>query len=62
MRSCPRSRQTMLFSATITSDVASLAKLSLEAPLQVKVDPLFNVAQTLQQEFVRLRPAREHER
>jgi ATP-dependent RNA helicase DDX27 len=52
----------MLFSATISSAVLSLAKLSLDAPLQLKVDPTFNVAETLQQEFVRLRPQKEHER
>ena len=52
----------MLFSATISSSVAKLAKLSLDKPLQVKVDPIFNVAETLQHEFVRLRPSREHER
>ena len=62
VRACPRSRQTLLFSATISSSVASLAKLSLDAPVQVKVDPTFNVAETLQQEFVRLKPSKEHER
>ena len=62
VRACPRSRQTMLFSATITASVATLANLSLNAPLQVKVDPLFNVATKLRQEFVRLRPSKEHER
>ena len=62
VRACPTSRQTLLFSATITSSVASLAKLSLHKPMQVKVDPIFNVAETLQQEFVRLRPNNEHER
>jgi len=62
VNACPRSRQTMLFSATISSDVAQLAKLSLEKPLQIKVDPSNVTATTLQQEFVRLRPSREHER
>jgi hypothetical protein len=62
VRACPSSRQTLLFSATITSNVAKLATLSLEKPLQVKVDPIFNVADSLQQEFVRLRPSKEHER
>ncbi|KAL1503172.1 hypothetical protein AB1Y20_011231 [Prymnesium parvum] len=59
---CPRSRQTLLFSATITEEVARLANISLNRPLQVKVDPTNNVAATLQQEFVRLRPQKEHER
>ena len=62
VRLCPSGRQTMLFSATISSSVAKLAKLSLDKPIQVKVDPIFNVADNLQQEFVRLRPAREFER
>ena len=62
VNACPPGRQTMLFSATISSSVAKLAKLSLSKPLQVKVDPLFNVADSLQQEFVRLRPSKEHER
>ena len=39
-----------------------MAQLALEKPLQVKVDPTMNVATNLQQEFVRLRPNREHER
>ena len=59
---CPPSRQTMLFSATITSNVAKLAALSLDKPLQIKVDALLNVADNLSQEFVRLRPSKEHER
>lgn len=60
--SCPRSRQTLLFSATISSEVASVANVALNRPLQVKIDTLNNVADTLQQEFVRLRPQKEHER
>jgi ATP-dependent RNA helicase DDX27 len=35
VRMCPTERQTMLFSATITEEVAQLANLSLKAPLQV---------------------------
>ena len=62
VRACPRSRQTLLFSATISSDVAKLAGLALDKPLQIKVDPTFSPAQTLQQEFVRLKPSKEHER
>ena len=62
VRACPRSRQTMLFSATISHDVAALAALSLDKPLQVKVDPTNQTAAGLQQEFVRLRPNKEHER
>ncbi len=55
-------RQTMLFSATISAEVAGLARLSLSHPLQVKADKAFSNAATLQQEFVRLKPGREHER
>jgi ATP-dependent RNA helicase DDX27 len=51
----PMKRQTMLFSATISSDVTKLAELSLENPARIATDPLFDVAQRLVQEFVRVR-------
>ncbi|KAF9509389.1 hypothetical protein BS47DRAFT_1365276 [Hydnum rufescens UP504] len=36
---CPRSRQTMLFSATMTDDVDSLVRLSMNRPVRLFVDP-----------------------
>ena len=47
VRACPRSRQTLLFSATISSNVATLAKLSLDAPLQVVARPITPQAESL---------------
>jgi superfamily II DNA/RNA helicase len=32
---CPRGRQTMFFSATISESVANLANMSLNSPVQV---------------------------
>jgi ATP-dependent RNA helicase DDX27 len=51
----PVTRQTMLFSATLTTDVNKLAELSLNNPIRVSTDPLFDVAQRLVQEFIRVR-------
>ena len=56
---CPRqkgSRQTMLFSATMTAGVEELIKLSLHRPIRVAVNTVGNVADHLIQEFVRIRP------
>uniref|UniRef100_A0A7S1TB49 ATP-dependent RNA helicase n=1 Tax=Compsopogon caeruleus TaxID=31354 RepID=A0A7S1TB49_9RHOD len=50
-------RQTLLFSATMTPQVEWLVKLSLEKPLKVAVNPLFDVASTLTQEFVKVKGA-----
>ncbi|WVQ73176.1 ATP-dependent RNA helicase DRS1 [Cryptococcus sp. DSM 104548] len=55
IRACPRSRQTMLFSATMTDSVDELVKLSLDKPIRVFVDPKRNTAKGLTQEFVRIR-------
>eukprot|EP00172_Hildenbrandia_rubra_P001677 Plantae.Rhodophyta-Hildenbrandia_rubra.ctg2247.p1 GENE.Plantae.Rhodophyta-Hildenbrandia_rubra.ctg2247~~Plantae.Rhodophyta-Hildenbrandia_rubra.ctg2247.p1 ORF type:complete len:659 (-),score=162.08 Plantae.Rhodophyta-Hildenbrandia_rubra.ctg2247:1322-3298(-) len=52
-------RQTLLFSATMNSNIKSLIKLSLKDPAVIKVDPMFNVAETLTQEFVKIRPSME---
>lgn len=50
-------RQTLLFSATMTDDLKGLIKLSLQNPINLAVDPVFDVATTLAQEFVKLKPA-----
>ncbi|MCJ1274590.1 nucleolar DEAD-box protein required for synthesis of 60S ribosomal subunit [Puttea exsequens] len=55
----PRSRQTMLFSATMTSRVDSLVRLGLNRPVRLLVDSQRQTVQSLTQEFLRLRPGRE---
>jgi ATP-dependent RNA helicase DDX27 len=50
-------RQTLLFSATMSPKLTGLIALSLKNPAQMAVDPLFDVATTLSQEFVKLKEA-----
>lgn len=52
-------RQTLLFSATMTTGLKGLIKLSLQNPINLAVDPVFDVAATLSQEFVKLKSAFE---
>lgn len=59
---CPMSRQTMLFSATMTDDVDALVRMSLNRPVKLFVDPKRSTARGLIQEFVRVRAERESER
>jgi ATP-dependent RNA helicase DDX27 len=58
----PKSRQTMLFSATMTSTVDKLIRVGLNKPARIMVDSQKKTAVTLTQEFVRLRPGREEKR
>ena len=58
----PKSRQTMLFSATMTSTVDKLIRIGLNKPARIMVDSQKKTAVTLAQEFVRLRPGREDKR
>ncbi|KAM5351213.1 hypothetical protein ACJ41O_003936 [Fusarium nematophilum] len=58
----PKSRQTMLFSATMTSTVDRLIRVGLSKPARVMVDSQKKTVGTLVQEFVRLRPGREEKR
>lgn len=58
----PKSRQTMLFSATMTSTVDRLIRVGLNKPARVMVDSQKKTVTTLTQEFVRLRPGREEKR
>ncbi|KAL2170840.1 hypothetical protein VTG60DRAFT_4409 [Thermothelomyces hinnuleus] len=58
----PKSRQTMLFSATMTSTVDKLIRVGLNKPARIMVDSQKQTAGTLTQEFVRLRPGREEKR
>ncbi|KAG6813275.1 hypothetical protein H0H92_012689 [Tricholoma furcatifolium] len=62
IKSCPLSRQTMLFSATMTDSVDELVKMSLNKPVRLFVDPKRSTARGLIQEFVRVRATKESER
>lgn len=58
----PKSRQTMLFSATMTDRVDQLIRVGLNRPARLMVDAKKQTVGTLVQEFVRLRPGREGKR
>ncbi|KAE8150886.1 P-loop containing nucleoside triphosphate hydrolase protein [Aspergillus avenaceus] len=58
----PKSRQTMLFSATMTDTVDKLIRVGLNRPVRLMVDSKKNTSMNLIQEFVRLRPGREDKR
>lgn len=62
IRACPTSRQTMLFSATMTDSVDELVKMSLDKPVRLFVDPKRTTARGLVQEFVRVKAGREADR
>ncbi|GAA6035936.1 hypothetical protein JCM8097_005174 [Rhodosporidiobolus ruineniae] len=51
----PRSRQTLLFSATVTESVSQLTRLSMNKPVRVKIDEMGAAAKGLEQEFLRVR-------
>ena len=62
LKYCPFNRQTMLFSATMTSGVDDLAKLSLKKPIRIKTQgDATTVAPKLIQEFVRVRKEEDRE-
>ncbi|KAL8773308.1 MAG: hypothetical protein Q9209_001702 [Squamulea sp. 1 TL-2023] len=58
----PKSRQTMLFSATMTSRIDSLIRVGLNRPIRLLINNTNQTVTTLTQEFVRLRPGREDKR
>lgn len=58
----PRSRQTMLFSATMTTKVDEMIRAGLQRPARLMVDAQNSTVSGLTQEFVRLRPGREAKR
>lgn len=62
VKQCARTRQTMLFSATMTDEVKDLAAVSLTKPVKVFVDNNKDVAFNLRQEFVRIRDGKESDR
>ena len=55
VKMCPRQRQTMLFSATLSPSVSDLVLLSLNQPVKVTIDPFDSVVERLTQEFVRIK-------
>ncbi|KAL8514744.1 hypothetical protein ACS0TY_013722 [Phlomoides rotata] len=56
---CPKRRQTMLFSATMTEKIDELVKLSLNKPLRLSADPSTKRPAALIEEVVRIRRMRE---
>ncbi|KAI0148386.1 P-loop containing nucleoside triphosphate hydrolase protein [Xylariaceae sp. FL1272] len=58
----PKSRQTMLFSATMTSSVDRLIRAGLNKPMRVMVNAQKKTVDKLEQKFIRLRPGREEKR
>lgn len=62
INSCSKNRQTMLFSATMTEQVKSLASVSLSKPIRVFVNNNQTVAFNLRQEFIRIREEKEGDR
>lgn len=54
IRQCSKNRQTLLFSATMTTAVEDLARVSLSNPVKIFVDSNQNVTFNLRQEFIRL--------
>ncbi|KAH1000730.1 hypothetical protein HUJ04_013024 [Dendroctonus ponderosae] len=62
VRQCARTRQTILFSATMTDEVENLAAVSLVDPVRLFVDSNKDVAFNLRQEFIRIRTGLEEDR
>ncbi|KAI7848572.1 P-loop containing nucleoside triphosphate hydrolase protein [Circinella umbellata] len=62
VEACPKSRQTMLFSATMTDNVDQLIRMSLNHPTRLFVDRSNQAASRLVQEFVRIRAHKEADR
>ncbi|XP_022900577.2 probable ATP-dependent RNA helicase DDX27 [Onthophagus taurus] len=62
IKQCSRTRQTLLFSATMSDEVEDLAAVSLTKPVRVFVDSNKDVAFNLRQEFIRIRKDKESDR
>jgi ATP-dependent RNA helicase DDX27 len=58
----PKSRQTMLFSATMTSNVDKLIRVGMNKPVRLMVDAKKQTVAGLVQEFIRLRLGKEDKR
>lgn len=59
LKTIPKGRQTMLFSATMTDSVDKLVRVGMNRPVRLSVDARKSTTAGLVQEFVRLRPGRE---
>ncbi|ORY24648.1 DEAD-domain-containing protein [Rhizoclosmatium globosum] len=59
IKSTPKSRQSMLFSATMTDKIEDLTKLSLNRPIRLFVNKATALTSRLTQEFVRVRAHKE---
>ncbi|XP_060597601.1 probable ATP-dependent RNA helicase DDX27 [Ruditapes philippinarum] len=62
IRLCARTRQTMLFSATMSEQVKDLAAVSLNKPVKVFINENTDTALGLRQEFIRIRGNKEGDR
>ncbi|CAG0881066.1 unnamed protein product [Darwinula stevensoni] len=62
IKQCSYTRQTMLFSATMTENVEDLASVSLKNPVKLFVNSNATVAQNLHQEFIKIRSQHEKHR
>ena len=55
-RKCPKKRQTLLFSATLTAGVEALASLSMKNPARLSADVLGTTPKHLIEEVLKLKP------
>ncbi|KAF1952184.1 DEAD-domain-containing protein [Byssothecium circinans] len=62
LNTIPKSRQTMLFSATMTSSVDKLIQIGMTRPVRLMVNAKKKTVSGLTQEFVRLRHGKEDKR
>ena len=56
VRQCPKKRQTLLFSATLTAGVEALASLSMKNPARLSADTLGTTPKRLVEEVLKLKP------
>jgi len=61
LKRCAKGRQTMLFSATLNASVEDLASLALVKPVRLHANVVGRVAETLEQEFVKVRSEKVRE-
>lgn len=59
LQTIPRSRQTLLFSATMTESIDRLVRVGMTRPLRISVDAPKSTTTGLTQEFLRLRAGRD---